>query len=162
RIATSENSAATNRPLTTTSPGMARNRRAGQSQSVSDPEASNPSYTITAHKEGSPRGKHNPPAIPVEGDPTTLYAHPVPRTPSVDCRKKRQPFPVARGWGKNGGRCGISNGDSEGRPMTWIKVTPPEEADPGLSRYYESVYALFPPEYRAEVKAVQRPDGSAD
>jgi hypothetical protein len=46
--------------------------------------------------------------------------------------------------------------------MTWIKITPPEEADRQLGEYYESVSALFPPEYRAEVRAVQRPDGTAD
>jgi hypothetical protein len=46
--------------------------------------------------------------------------------------------------------------------MTWIRITPPEEAEPELRRFYEEVYARYPDEYRAEVKAVQRPDGGAD
>jgi hypothetical protein len=46
--------------------------------------------------------------------------------------------------------------------MTWIKTVPPAEADANLRACYEAVYALYPPEYRAEVPAVQRGDGSAD
>jgi hypothetical protein len=46
--------------------------------------------------------------------------------------------------------------------MTWIKVVPPSEADDKLRRCYESVYALYPPEYGVEVDSVRRPDGSAD
>jgi hypothetical protein len=46
--------------------------------------------------------------------------------------------------------------------MTWIKTIPPAEADPPLRDDYAAVYALYPPEYGAEVPAVQRPDGSAD
>jgi hypothetical protein len=46
--------------------------------------------------------------------------------------------------------------------VTWIQTIPLPEADPELRRLYEQVYALYPNEYRAEVPAVQRPDGSAD
>ena len=46
--------------------------------------------------------------------------------------------------------------------MTWIRTVPPPEASPELRQAYEAVYALYPPEYRGEVPAVRRPDGSAD
>jgi hypothetical protein len=46
--------------------------------------------------------------------------------------------------------------------MTWIPVVPPAEADDGLRRCYESVYALYPPEYQGEVAPLRRPDGSGD
>lgn len=46
--------------------------------------------------------------------------------------------------------------------MTWIRVIPPDQADDRLRAAYETVYPLYPPEYRVEVPAVQRPDGSAD
>jgi len=46
--------------------------------------------------------------------------------------------------------------------MTWIPVVPPTEADAELRACYEAAYALYPPEYRIDVSAVQRPDGSAD
>lgn len=46
--------------------------------------------------------------------------------------------------------------------MTWIQTVPPEAAEGELRRCYEEVYALYPPEYRGEVAAVRRPDGSAD
>ena len=46
--------------------------------------------------------------------------------------------------------------------MTWIKIIPPEQADPALRACYEAVYRLYPTEYQGEVAAVQRPDGSAD
>jgi hypothetical protein len=46
--------------------------------------------------------------------------------------------------------------------MTWIRVIPPEQADPTLRQCYEVVYSLYPAEYSAEVAAVQRLDGSAD
>ncbi len=46
--------------------------------------------------------------------------------------------------------------------MTWIKTIPPAQADAHLRTCYEAVYALYPPEYGAEVPAVQRSDGSAD
>jgi alkylhydroperoxidase family enzyme len=46
--------------------------------------------------------------------------------------------------------------------MTWINTTPPERADAHLRACYEFVYAFYPPEYRVEVPAVQRPDGGAD
>jgi hypothetical protein len=50
----------------------------------------------------------------------------------------------------------------EGIAVTWIKVVPPPQADPNLRQCYEAVYALYPPEYVAEVPAVRRPDGGAD
>jgi hypothetical protein len=46
--------------------------------------------------------------------------------------------------------------------MTWIKTTPREQADPALKKCYESIYALYPPEYRTEVAVLVRPDGTAD
>ena len=46
--------------------------------------------------------------------------------------------------------------------MTWIRTVPPAEADPRLRACYEAVYALYPPEYAAEVPALRRPDGTSD
>jgi hypothetical protein len=46
--------------------------------------------------------------------------------------------------------------------MTWIKTVSPAEADAELRGCYEAVYALYPPEYAAEVPSVRRPDGTAD
>ncbi|HMC63828.1 MAG TPA: hypothetical protein VKI65_02710 [Gemmataceae bacterium] len=46
--------------------------------------------------------------------------------------------------------------------MTWIKITPPAEADPSLRECYEKVYALYPPEYEVEVPSLIGPDGKAD
>jgi hypothetical protein len=46
--------------------------------------------------------------------------------------------------------------------MTWIRVISPDQADNKLREAYGAVYPLYPDEYRAEVPAVQRPDGSAD
>jgi hypothetical protein len=46
--------------------------------------------------------------------------------------------------------------------MTWIQTVPPEQANAELKGCYEAVYALYPPEYGAEVAAVRRPDGGAD
>ena len=37
--------------------------------------------------------------------------------------------------------------------MTWIPVTPPEQADALLREAYQAVYALYPAEYRVEVDA---------
>jgi hypothetical protein len=46
--------------------------------------------------------------------------------------------------------------------MTWIPVVPFEKAQGELRQAYEAVYALYPPEYRSEVGAVRRPDGTSD
>jgi hypothetical protein len=46
--------------------------------------------------------------------------------------------------------------------MTWISIVPPAAADDGLRQCYESVYALYPPEYQCGVDALRRPDGSSD
>jgi hypothetical protein len=46
--------------------------------------------------------------------------------------------------------------------MTWIRTVPPAQAELELRQAYQAVYALYPPEYRAEVAAVRRADGSAD
>jgi hypothetical protein len=46
--------------------------------------------------------------------------------------------------------------------MTWIKIIPPEQADDDLRRIYESVRALYPPEYRDPVSTLVRPDGGSD
>ena len=46
--------------------------------------------------------------------------------------------------------------------MTWIRTIPVEQADDVLRRCYETVERLYPPEYRADVTAVVRPDGGSD
>jgi hypothetical protein len=46
--------------------------------------------------------------------------------------------------------------------MTWIPTIPFPEAQGELQRAYQEVYALYPPEYRSEVAAVKRPDGTTD
>lgn len=46
--------------------------------------------------------------------------------------------------------------------MTWIKVVPLEQADEPLRRSYESLNALWPPEYQLGVTTLERPDGSSD
>lgn len=46
--------------------------------------------------------------------------------------------------------------------MTWVRTIPPSAADAALRACYEAFYALYPPEYAAEVPAVTRPDGTAD
>jgi hypothetical protein len=46
--------------------------------------------------------------------------------------------------------------------MTWIRTVPPAAADDALRRCYESIYALYPPEYHTEVEALRRGDGTAD
>lgn len=46
--------------------------------------------------------------------------------------------------------------------MTWIAITPFQEAQGELQEAYRLVYALYPPEYGVEVDAVKRGDGSAD
>jgi len=46
--------------------------------------------------------------------------------------------------------------------MTWIQITPFQDAQGELQEAYQTVYALYPPEYAIEVEAVRRADGSAD
>ena len=46
--------------------------------------------------------------------------------------------------------------------MTWIKTVPPDEAPPALRACYEAVSDRYPPEYREDVPALQRPDGTSD
>jgi alkylhydroperoxidase family enzyme len=46
--------------------------------------------------------------------------------------------------------------------MTWIKVIPPDEANPELRACYEATYALYPADYRANIPTLQNPDGSSD
>lgn len=46
--------------------------------------------------------------------------------------------------------------------MTWINTVPLDQADETLRRCYESLATLFPPEYRAQVESLRRPDGSSD
>lgn len=46
--------------------------------------------------------------------------------------------------------------------MTWIRTLPPEAAKGELLGIYEEVYARYPAEYRGEVAAVRRADGTAD
>ena len=46
--------------------------------------------------------------------------------------------------------------------MTWIRVVPPENAEGDLREAYSFVYSLYPSDYREEVAAVKRPDGTSD
>jgi hypothetical protein len=46
--------------------------------------------------------------------------------------------------------------------MTWIPTIPPQDATGELQIAYQDVYALYPSEYRGEVDAVKKPDGTAD
>jgi hypothetical protein len=46
--------------------------------------------------------------------------------------------------------------------MTWIKNVPYEQADPELRRVYESIYSLYPGEYRDPVPSLVKPDGTTD
>jgi hypothetical protein len=46
--------------------------------------------------------------------------------------------------------------------MTWIRTIPPAEADQQLAGAYQGIYALFPPEYAADVPALVKADGSTD
>jgi hypothetical protein len=46
--------------------------------------------------------------------------------------------------------------------MTWIHTIPPGQAPADLKAIYESIFALYPPEYRQEVPALVRPDGTSD
>ena len=46
--------------------------------------------------------------------------------------------------------------------MTWIKTIPAADAHGTLRESYEAVYRLLPEEYKTEVQAIERPDGSAD
>ena len=46
--------------------------------------------------------------------------------------------------------------------MTWIRTVPYEQADPALRQVYESIYALYPAEYRDPAPALTRPDGGTD
>lgn len=46
--------------------------------------------------------------------------------------------------------------------MTWITHTPAQDAEGELKKAYERIYTLYPAEYRDEVPAVTKPDGSAD
>lgn len=46
--------------------------------------------------------------------------------------------------------------------MTWIKTIPPSEAECPLKDFYAKLYPLYPPEYKASVPALTRPDGGSD
>src|SRR5947208_5595260 len=46
--------------------------------------------------------------------------------------------------------------------MTWIPVILPQQAEGDLAQAYQDVYALYPAEYRGEVGAVTRSDGTSD
>ena len=46
--------------------------------------------------------------------------------------------------------------------MTWIRIIPPQDADPRLQRHYEEVRALYPAEYHGDVPSLVKPDGSVD
>ncbi len=46
--------------------------------------------------------------------------------------------------------------------MTWIKTISVEEAKTELRKCYAAVYALYPPEYRQQVPALTKADGTSD
>jgi hypothetical protein len=46
--------------------------------------------------------------------------------------------------------------------MTWIRTIPAAEAASDLRESYESVYALYPAEYKNHVPALTRQDGTSD
>lgn len=46
--------------------------------------------------------------------------------------------------------------------MTWINTISPAQANGLLLESYQKISALYPPEYRSEVAAVTRSDGTAD
>lgn len=46
--------------------------------------------------------------------------------------------------------------------MTWISNIPFNDAQGDLRQAYQDVYAFYPPEYRVEVDAIKRADGTAD
>jgi hypothetical protein len=46
--------------------------------------------------------------------------------------------------------------------MTWIKHIDFQDAGGELQAAYQSVYAMYPPEYRMDVAAVRRADGACD
>jgi hypothetical protein len=46
--------------------------------------------------------------------------------------------------------------------VTWIKTIAAAEAQGTLRESYEAVYTFLPEEYKTEVQAIRRPDGSAD
>lgn len=46
--------------------------------------------------------------------------------------------------------------------MTWIPVIGPNDAPADLQQVYGEIYALYPAEYRGEVDAVRRADGTSD
>jgi hypothetical protein len=46
--------------------------------------------------------------------------------------------------------------------MTWIKTVPPGAADDSLRAIYQSIYSLYPPEYRDSVPALVKADGNED
>jgi hypothetical protein len=61
--------------------------------------------------------------------------------------------------GRQPGGDGIAEGETT---VTWIKTVPVEEANSRLRDCYLAVYSLYPPEYRGEVPAVARSDGTGD
>ena len=46
--------------------------------------------------------------------------------------------------------------------MTWIRTVPQDQADPELRAVYDAIFALYPPEYRAPVETLVKPDGTSD
>jgi hypothetical protein len=46
--------------------------------------------------------------------------------------------------------------------MTWIRIIPRSEADQELADEYERIYALYPPEYDADVPSLVKPEGTID
>jgi len=46
--------------------------------------------------------------------------------------------------------------------MTWIQNIGPDNAMGELADVYRHLYRLYPPEYRAAVPSVTRPDGTTD
>jgi hypothetical protein len=46
--------------------------------------------------------------------------------------------------------------------MTWIRIIPPEKADPELRSLYDQLRTMYPPEYGPPVEPLVRPDGTCD
>ena len=51
---------------------------------------------------------------------------------------------------------------SEDGGMTWIKTIPAAASDTKLRHTYESIYALYPPDYAVDVPALVNSDGTSD
>ena len=46
--------------------------------------------------------------------------------------------------------------------MPWIKTIPRDEAEGELRDIYQTLYAMYPDEYRADIPTLRRADGNQD